>query len=376
MSGDPVLDGFLEPASTLSGAGLDMNRLRLNEGAEFEVDGSAVKEEDLEKGANFDPDFHFSMPEFQEDGDPDDLSGQFESIAKRMVNLTDDGGVKKEVLQQGVGDVVDPKSYVTVHYNGRFEYSDEPFDSTTLRGQPRKFALGEEEVTPGFEIAVASMRKREEARFLVQPRYFLGTVGCPPRIPGNEPVLFWIQMVDFVEADGVIAYYRMSAQQKREQPFSFILKVVAKEKNDAQSLFNQKRFDKAQKRYSSAIKALEEAHLQNDADEDNQKKELIKLNQNLALCHIKMRQCGHAIRAANDALAISDKSLKALHHKAKALMMLCEFDRAKAVLSKAQKYHPNNRTVAQMLSQVNESMKRFQQVDRQFWKRAFGNKST
>ncbi|ELT98786.1 hypothetical protein CAPTEDRAFT_191834 [Capitella teleta] len=56
--------------------------------------------------------------------------------------------------------------------------------------------------------------------------------------------------------------------------------------------------------------------------------------------------------------------------------MLCEFDRAKAVLSKAQKYHPNNRTVAQMLSQVNESMKRFQQVDRQFWKRAFGNKST
>jgi tetratricopeptide (TPR) repeat protein len=44
---------------------------------------------------------------------------------------------------------------------------------------------------------------------------------------------------------------------------------------------------------------------------------LIKLYQNIALCHINMRQFGLAIRACDEALRLNPRSSKALFNKAK-----------------------------------------------------------
>lgn len=39
------------------------------------------------------------------------------------------------------------------------------------------------EVIPGWDVGVATMRKSELSRFLVNPSYAFGDIGCPPRIP-------------------------------------------------------------------------------------------------------------------------------------------------------------------------------------------------
>lgn len=44
---------------------------------------------------------------------------------------------------------------------------------------------GDGQTLPGFNIAVASMHKKEQARFLIAPQYGMGERGCPPRIPGG-----------------------------------------------------------------------------------------------------------------------------------------------------------------------------------------------
>ena len=45
------------------------------------------------------------------------------------------------------------------------------------------FLVGE--VIAGWEIALATMKKGELARLLIQPSYAFGKFGCPPRIPPN-----------------------------------------------------------------------------------------------------------------------------------------------------------------------------------------------
>ena len=59
-----------------------------------------------------------------------------------MVDLTGDGGVLKKQLRPGVGEVVPERALVRVHYNGYLEYSDEPYDSSRLRGKQQQFQLG------------------------------------------------------------------------------------------------------------------------------------------------------------------------------------------------------------------------------------------
>lgn len=49
----------------------------------------------------------------QNDDDDDENMTPFESMAAKMENLTEDGGIKKQTIRHGVGDVVPPGSNVT-----------------------------------------------------------------------------------------------------------------------------------------------------------------------------------------------------------------------------------------------------------------------
>ena len=64
---------------------------------------------------------------------------------------------------------------VRYHYNAYLEYGDEPFDSTYMRGSPEKVYLDADEekagilqIIQGLTIALRTMQKNEQARFLVR----------------------------------------------------------------------------------------------------------------------------------------------------------------------------------------------------------------
>lgn len=59
-----------------------------------------------------------------------------------MEDLSGDRGVLKRQLKPGIGEVVPEKALVRVHYNGYLEFSDEPYDSSRLRGKQHQFRLG------------------------------------------------------------------------------------------------------------------------------------------------------------------------------------------------------------------------------------------
>jgi len=54
-----------------------------------------------------------------------------------------------------------------------------------LRNKTFEFKLGANTAVLGLEIGVATMKKHEKSQFIFQPAYFMGELGCEPRVPRN-----------------------------------------------------------------------------------------------------------------------------------------------------------------------------------------------
>ena len=71
------------------------------------------------------------------------------------MDLTGDGGVLKEILQEGEGDALPQKSDdVNVHYTGTLEKDGSKFDSSVDRQSPFSFKLGLGKVIKGWDIGM------------------------------------------------------------------------------------------------------------------------------------------------------------------------------------------------------------------------------
>lgn len=130
----------------------------------------------------------------------------------------------KYVKQRGVGEIIPNNAQAIVHYIGYFEYRDEPFDSTYSIGKPRSLRLGQSFIIPGLEIGIRSMQKHEIAIFLIHPDYAYKAVGCPPRIPPNEEVIFVVQLVDYID-DGCAQTYKNFTEEEK-QSFRYVVQPV------------------------------------------------------------------------------------------------------------------------------------------------------
>lgn len=124
----------------------------------------------------------------------------------------------KFIKQKGVGEVIPNNAQVTVHYIGYFEDNDEPFDSSYVTGHPRTLRLGQNLIISGLEIALASMCKHEIAVFWMHPDYAYKAIGCLPRIPPNEEVLFIVHLIDFIDNGSADTYYNLSLEEKQSFP--------------------------------------------------------------------------------------------------------------------------------------------------------------
>ncbi|PNJ85879.1 FKBP6 isoform 6 [Pongo abelii] len=174
----------------------------------------------------------------------DDAPGQslYERLSQRMLDISGDRGVLKDVIREGGGDLVAPDASVLVKYSGYLEHMDRPFDSNYFRKTPRLMKLGEDITLWGMELGLLSMRRGELARFLFKPNYAYGTLGCPPLIPPNTTVLFEIELLDFLDSAESDKFCALSAEQQDQFPLQKVLKVAATEREFGNYLFRQNRF--------------------------------------------------------------------------------------------------------------------------------------
>ncbi|KAJ9579704.1 hypothetical protein L9F63_004630 [Diploptera punctata] len=355
----------------------------ISDSAIFEVNMDYAEEEDLQLT-------YFNKEELLRcsnshciDGYEDDENGSgekfppgktpFEILALKMVSISDDGKVKKKEMKSGYGSVVPEGAYVIVHYNAYIEYGDEPYDSTWLRGNPKKFRLNRNHVIPGLDVAVSTMKKGEHSRFLIHPDMGFGKYGCPPRIPGNAELLFDIELINFQDAAAAEAFEALSLDEREKQDFAVILKAAQAEHLVGNDLFKSGKINAAITKYKKVEKFLEKCHLKDSNEEEQQQKQLLKVYVNLSVCYNKQKKPELACIASKEALRIDPKSAKALFNFGKALLTLSDYRQARHLFLQAQKIQPDNPEITEELKKLNKKQETYNKEIKSFSQRAFNS---
>ncbi|XP_055418113.1 inactive peptidyl-prolyl cis-trans isomerase FKBP6 isoform X1 [Bubalus kerabau] len=294
----------------------------------------------------------------------------YQRLSQRMLDISGDRGVLKDVIREGAGELVTPDASVLVKYSGYLEHMDKPFDSNCFRKTPRLMKLGEDITLWGMELGLLSMRRGELARFLFKPTYAYGMLGCPPLIPPNTTVLFEIELLDFLDSAESDKFCALSAEQQSQFPLQKVLKVAATEREFGNYLFRQNRFYDAKMRYKRALLLLhrrtappEEQHLVETA------KLLVFLN--LSFTYLKLERPTMALRYGEQALIIDRKNAKALFRCGQACLLMTEYQKARDFLVRAQREQPFNHDINNELKKLASYYRDYMDREREMCHRMF-----
>ena len=104
-------------------------------------------------------------------------------------------GLKYGDISVGCGPALHPGETVAVEYTGWLGDGVE-FDSSRSQGrQPVEFQIGQQQVLPGFEAGVGSMRVGGHRRIVIPPALGYGAAGVPPTIPANSTLVIDTELI-------------------------------------------------------------------------------------------------------------------------------------------------------------------------------------
>lgn len=119
-----------------------------------------------------------------------------------FVDLSGDGGVQKQILQEGTGEETPSNGCtVSLHYTGTLDSDGKKFDSSRDRNEPFEFKLGQGSVIKAFDMGVATMKLGEKCVLKCAPDYAYGASGSPPNIPPNSTLNFELEMLGWKGED-------------------------------------------------------------------------------------------------------------------------------------------------------------------------------
>ena len=113
------------------------------------------------------------------------------------------GQLKIEILEQGVGRLINEGETAVVHYVGMLEDATK-FDSSLDRGEPFSFILGAGYVIKGWEQGVLGMKVGEKRKLIIASELGYGEAGISGLIPSNATLIFEVQLLNVLEKPDII----------------------------------------------------------------------------------------------------------------------------------------------------------------------------
>ncbi|EGI59395.1 PREDICTED: inactive peptidyl-prolyl cis-trans isomerase FKBP6-like [Acromyrmex echinatior] len=367
---NPMVDGF------------KIGDLMNDNGIMFEIEDDIIKNEEDEE-FSYSSHVQFSNEEMLnmlnmndfEDEDEDvketaSLYGiSFSKLKTKMTSLTTNGKVMKYVKQKGVGKIIPPNAQAIVHYVGYFEYRDEPFDSAYCVGKPRSLRLGQNCIISGLEIGIRSMQKHEIAVFLIHPDYAYKAIGCPPRIPPNEEVVFVVTLVDYID-DGYARTYQDLTEEEK-QLFKYVLQPVKHMFMTARDYFTKFNYKQAIREYTKIINRLESVKLKDDLEEEEMNQLLSQAYINLGICHNKENMPTKACSALRK---VPKPTAKSHYQHGKALLSIGVYNEAMKEFQKAHVLEPHDDFIRKAIRTTNVKQREYLEIEKRLWKNCFRSK--
>ncbi|KAK9069489.1 hypothetical protein SSX86_011393 [Deinandra increscens subsp. villosa] len=257
---------------------------------------------------------------------------------KPVVNITDDSKVVKKILKVGEGSLTaDEGASVTIRYTGMLEdgtvFEKKGYDGKTSLS----FITDEEQVIGGLDLAVATMKKGEQAILTISHEYGYGSQEVNSDlavIPPFSTLVFEVEVIDFEKEK---APWEMANHER--------IKTAGKKKEEANLLFKNGKYQRAAKKYYKAVDYVgEEGQF---GDDDNNIVKLLKIScwLNGAACSLKLNDHQEAIKLCSKVLEIEFYNVKALYRRAKAFMEISDLQLAELDIKKALEADPHSSEV-------------------------------
>lgn len=297
----------------------------------------------------------------------------FDELRQKMVKVPD-WDIYKRTMVEGTGEPLgDLRARVTYHYNFFFELGEEAFDSSYLRQTKMVSYTYDGTTLAGTLASLSTMRKGEEAQFVISYELMFGKLGSAPRIPPKADILAVVQLLEIEETGDEQAIETLPDEYKKK--YLYVEEKANEVMKKAMDLYKQGRYSHSCRNYHTIARSLEFCNLANEDEEIRHQKFLVKIYTQLMLCYIKMEDWKKTCSMFNELKQISASNLNTnfqahLNHGI-ALGKLGEFDRSLGHLRIAQKIDPHNRVVNKELVIVNETKQKTAAADKSFWRKAF-----
>lgn len=122
------------------------------------------------------------------------------ACAEPPPSWTTQSGLQVTELSRGEGAPPKNGDIVKVRYDAWYMDTGKKFDSTDNHAEPFRFRIGEDDVLPGFNEGVASMRKGGHRVLVMPPELAFGKEGRPGVVAPNTWVKFEVELVDYEAA--------------------------------------------------------------------------------------------------------------------------------------------------------------------------------
>lgn len=287
---------------------------------------------------------------------------------KTVSDVANDKKVLKKILKEGEGyERPNDGAVVQVKLIGRLQdgsvfvkkgHDDEP---------PFEFKVDEEQMIDGLDRAVKTMKKGEIAQITIHPDYAFGASESQQElatVPANSTVIYEVEMVSFTKEK---ESWEMSTAEKIE--------AAAKKKEEGNALFKAGKYERASKRYETAVKFIEYDSTFSDEEKKQAKALQITCNLNNAACKLKLKDYKQAEKLCTKVLELDSNNVKALYRRAQAYIQLADFDVAERDIKKALEIDPENREVKMEYRLLKEKVKEYNKKDAQFYGQIFAKMS-
>lgn len=97
-------------------------------------------------------------------------------------------------------------------------------------------------VIEGLDIAVGSMKLKEQSEFIISPDLAWGDKGCPPRIPADAYVYFKIDLIEWIDSSAAEAFSKLPLKMRKEVSFEKVLEASKSEKRKGTAHFSSRNY--------------------------------------------------------------------------------------------------------------------------------------
>ena len=232
-----------------------------------------------------------------------------------FTKITDDGGVLKKTLKEGIGSKPVDGNEVKLNYEAKHKKTlyDKNEDN-----KPVSIKIGAHQGIKGLEIALRTMKVGEISRFIFKPEYAYGNKKPHPFIPENATIKYQIELLEIVGRDAQID--SMSYDEKIEKA-----KII---KEEGVEKFKAGNYIEARNKFEEAVKYLDKF----ENKEAENEKEGCQLYQsvltNLCNCCNKLKEYYSVINHAKLGIKINDKLPKLYYFRTIAYAYTAEIEKA------------------------------------------------